>query len=116
MIQIGRMRDRFTIERKRAPAQDPYGENLAGWELFQKAWGQLETLSGRQLQLAQADTITSTATHKITMRFLDGVSVADHRLTLLKKDGTKRTFAINRSDDVDNHHDELDLWVTEVVG
>jgi SPP1 family predicted phage head-tail adaptor len=114
-IQAGKLRDRFTVE-KPGDIQNAYGENVGGWKVSRHAWGQLVSLGGRQLQLAQANTITSTATHQVIMRYADDIDVANTRLTLPKRDGTKRKFRVNSVDDVDNRHAKLVLTVTEVVG
>jgi hypothetical protein len=50
------------------------------------------------------------------MRYADDIDVANTRLTLPKRDGTKRKFRVNSVDDVDNRHAKLVLTVTEVVG
>lgn len=113
MLQLGKMRDRFQVQ-SLTTTQDGYGENLPSWETLCEVWGHLENLSGRQLQLAQADTITSTPTHILHMHYLPGLLLGRNKFQLSLEDGTFRTFAINRFNDPDNEHAELHITVTEV--
>jgi len=113
-MNFGRMRDRFSI-RQPHQAQNAYGEDVGKPKPVARLWGELRTLSGRQLQLAQANTITSTATHSVRMRFAAFVTV-NTVLALPKVGGGQRTFRINHVDNVNNLNAEMVLTVTEVVG
>lgn len=115
-IEAGKLRNRFTIEKPGDGTQNAYGENVSDWKTSRLAWGELQTLSGRQLQLAQANTITSTATHQVVLRYADDIDTVRTRLTLPKRDGSKRTFRINLLDNIGNLNKKLVLTVTEVVG
>jgi head-tail adaptor len=115
-VEIGKMRDTFSIETP-TTLQDKYNETqtdpINGWRQVSEVRGYLRTLSGRQLQLAQASIITSTATHLISMRYTPDINI-DTRLSLTAPDGSLTVYRINHIDDIDNRHVELLLTVTSL--
>jgi SPP1 family predicted phage head-tail adaptor len=112
-LDLGNMRDKFIIE-KPVATQDAYGQSIEDWQGFKEVRGYLKHLSGRQLQLAQANTITATATYQLQMRWSSDIVVGKVRLKLARNDGTFRIFTINDINDIDNRHYELVLMLTEV--
>jgi SPP1 family predicted phage head-tail adaptor len=68
---IGRMHDRITITSP-TEAYSPSGETTLSWETFAEVWANVEGLSSRDiLQAQQANVI---ATHRIRIRYLEGVT------------------------------------------
>lgn len=75
-MQIGRMRERVTIQ---APGtgMNSLGEISVEWSDAAVVWAKVEGLRAREiLQAMQANTIVS---HKVTIRFFDGIT-HEHRL------------------------------------
>ena len=99
-MEAGTLRKLLTIESP-VPAQDNYGQDVPGYVFVATVWGGIKTLSGRQLALAQANTITATSTHQI-------------RIRLSTSPTPPRYFAIDAIDDPDERHRELVLTATEV--
>lgn len=115
MLDIGKMKDRVTVEQL-ITKQDSFGQDIPLWDGIKDVWAAIKNLSGRQLALAQANTLTSTATHQISMHYLACLKAnGKYRLRLPLSDGTFRTFSINNVNDPDNMHAELWLTATEVV-
>jgi SPP1 family predicted phage head-tail adaptor len=117
--------------------QDSYNQDIQVWTSIATVWASIKTLTGKQIALAQADTITSTATHEIHIRWRGDVTTLNKiqfgtvpflsltteqfqplttdQFLLLASSGTiPRTFTINAVNDVDGMLDELVLTVTEV--
>ena len=70
-MHIGRMHDRIVIQSP-TESYSPSGETTLSWEPFAEVWASVDGLSSRDiLQAQQANVI---ATHKIRIRYLDGVT------------------------------------------
>lgn len=74
----GALNKRLTIEAPTA-ARDEFGQDNPVWSPVATVWAGIKPLSGRQLALAQANTITATSTHQVTIRYRPGLKVT-HRL------------------------------------
>jgi SPP1 family predicted phage head-tail adaptor len=138
-IPAGKLNKRINILSP-SPSRNNYGENVPTYPQIARVWAQIEPLSGRNLALAQANTITATATHRIRIRFNDKVKVthrvqygtndlaystlttAQYRtLTTDQYEGLEgvsslvRLFSINQILDDDMSHFSMTLLCTEVV-
>ena len=82
--------------------------------------GAIAPLSGRLLQLAQADATTATATNRITIRYRPDLTI--YQRFVYAPEGTDeygalvypRYYRIDAIDDTDERHRELVCTVTEV--
>ena len=138
-MEAGGLRKLLTIECP-VPTQDNYGQDVPGYTFVATVWGSIKTLSGRELALSQANTVTATSTHQIRIRYRAGL-LPTHRITyeqsgtlfaymtdqefatltstqfaaLLSTSPTPpRYFAIDAIGDPDERHRELVLTVTEI--
>ncbi len=107
-MRSGKLRHRICISRPHARL-DSYGEDDPQWSVVAERWASINQLGMRQQSLAQANTITTTATHEIRIRFFGGLLVTDR-----VKFGT-REFRINQIKNVEETNWEQVLIVTEVV-
>jgi SPP1 family predicted phage head-tail adaptor len=104
-------------------AQDSSGENTPTWtNVIATVWAEIKPLTGRQLALAQANTITSTATHQVRVRYrTELVGQVNYRIQYaggFTTDGSTaavRYFRINSIVDTETAHMELLITATEVV-
>jgi len=139
-VDVGGKRHLITIQTQSA-VRDSHGGNTPAWTTVAVVHGSIKTLSGRQLALAAASTITSTSTHEVRIRWRPGVtpncrlrfgaiafdcmaSAEFDTLTSAEFDamvssnfgGSKpRYFAINAVNDVEERGREIILTVTEQV-
>lgn len=86
-MRIGQMRSRLNIEQIQSSSRNEFGETAQAWAVYTTVWAAVEPLSGRNLALAQAKTITNTATHKVTMRYLNGIDVKSMRFAMVNPNG-----------------------------
>lgn len=106
MRAIGPMRDRLEIQ-ARTMAANSYGERVATWETVATRWGQVDPLNGRELW--QAQSVRPDVSHKVTMRYYDGLSPR-HRLKL-----GSRIFEITSVINIDNRKRFVDVTCIEEV-
>lgn len=120
-MEPGALRKRFAFVSPDT-AQDTTGEARKTFTTeVCRRWGSIKPLSGRQLALAQANTITSTATHEIVIRFDTALrGKLDYQIRYgstdpADKPNPPRYFTINAILDTEEAHRELRITVTEVV-
>lgn len=67
-MDAGKLKHRITFL---APVvnQDTYGQNVQTWTPVFTRWASVNQLRGALLAIAQAKTVTATATHAITLRY-----------------------------------------------
>lgn len=107
-MNAGQLRHRVIVEDNDGPTNDVYGQlRPAKWTKFADHWCAIEPLSGEELFAAQH--VEAGVTHRVTMRFLDGLSP---RMRIV--DGN-RTLNILRVIDRDERHIEHELLCREVV-
>jgi SPP1 family predicted phage head-tail adaptor len=70
----GLLRHRIFLQSPSA-SQNTDGENVQSFTTYAVVWANVVGLNGRQLALTQANTITSTATHSITIRYRKDITV-----------------------------------------
>ena len=76
--QIGRCRMLVTIWQDTPGETTAYGQVPSQWTDVAERWAQVETLSGREFLWAQQT--QSAVTHRVRMRWYDGLSTKKHRL------------------------------------
>jgi SPP1 family predicted phage head-tail adaptor len=74
MMEAGHLRHRITIQQPTIGTPDAVGESVPTWGTFATAWADVATLQGRELAFARG--IAATVTHKVTLRYLAGVTSA----------------------------------------
>lgn len=141
-MQAGKLRKRISIQAP-TPVVNDHNENVPTWTTTTKVWASINPLRGQLKALAQANTLTATATHEIRMRFGPDVRVGFHRvlygatfaeplvyqtltteryLALDANDYRAMTttpstigkvFTINSILDTDTDHDEIVILATE---
>lgn len=105
-IRAGRMSHRVEVQKSNETRTDRGGLEK-GWETVVFRWASIEPLSGRELWLAQQ--VQSQVSHRIRMRYLQGVKSLDR----LKHGG--RIFNIASVINVDEANRELELMTVEVI-
>lgn len=109
-MRIGNLRRRITIQ-TRSGLVDSFGQQQTSWvDLLTAVPADLESLAGRELQLAQA--INAEVTHRVTVRYhpqlANPVSVAAMRIVY-----GARIFNILASMNVDERNREIELMASE---
>lgn len=97
--------------------RDSFGQNIPSMETLTSVWAEITPLNGKQLQLAQANTITATATHKIRIRYYP-IKAGYHQITYSFTDNYSskvKTYQVNSAIDVMEEHLETIMLGTEVV-
>ena len=112
-MEAGKLRKRIVIEAPIAH-RDSHGQNVPIWTAQADVWCSIKQLSGRQIAMAGAKTITATATHEIRMRYRADLTlqIGYHRLRM--EGVTNRAFSINQVLNIDERNAELVLTCTEV--
>jgi SPP1 family predicted phage head-tail adaptor len=77
----GKIRTRITFCSP-TPARDEYGQDVPGWTDIQTCWAYVKSLTGQNLALLQADTITTTATHQICIRYNGSLQTVINRIRI----------------------------------
>ena len=68
---VGKLRQRLHLESS-TPTRNSVGEEVDNWEAYDVVWGEVVPLSGREL--FQARQVEAEVTHRVTIRYRDGVS------------------------------------------
>jgi SPP1 family predicted phage head-tail adaptor len=97
MIRGGSLRHRITVQRN-VTAGDGQGGTSSAWTAVATVWAEVAPMQGRELFAAQQ--VNALTSHKITMRYLAGLTAADRVLF-----GT-RSFNIRQVINVD----EVNRW------
>lgn len=71
MVAAGRLRH-FVLIQKPSTTVDGYGHRQDSWTTHASVWASIDPLGGRELQVG--DRWDKELTHKITMRFVSGVT------------------------------------------
>ena len=72
-MRTGSLRRRISIQR-RDMTQDDYGQPSLTWVNVVDAWAEIQPLSGRELEIAQA--MNAEVTHQVTIRYREGITAA----------------------------------------
>ena len=107
-MKAGRLRHFVLIERNANPPTDDYGApSPPNWIKFEERWCSIEPLSGEELIAAQH--VVAGVTHRVGMRFLDGLDA-----TMRLRDGL-RLFNIRAAVNVGERSVEHELLCRETV-
>ena len=106
MVRSGPMRDRVKVQNF-VKTRDASGGIIRTWQTVVTRWGKIDPLQGDEKEFG--DTIESRATHKVSLRFYDGLDT-NQRLLF----GT-REFNIVEIIDPGNRHRQTVLKVREDV-
>jgi len=108
-MKAGRLRHLVIVERNDNPPTDDYGAPAPpNWDnKFEERWCSIEPLSGDELIAAQH--VVAGVTHRVRMRFLEGLTSA-----MRLRDG-ERIFNIARVLNVDERSVEHELFCRENV-
>ncbi|HEY3432546.1 MAG TPA: phage head closure protein [Rhodocyclaceae bacterium] len=108
-MRAGNLRKRILIQ-SQSTTPDSVGGQEQVWTDIAPVWGSIETLSGRELAIAQA--INTELTHKITVRYRP--ELADPKIVAaLRAVYQGRIFNIQYSDNVDERNREIALIAAE---
>ena len=113
-MDVGALRHRVTLQTPGAPVPDGDGGYTETWTtLGVRVPATVEPATARSLERIAANTVTSTASHLVTVRYLPGVTTKT-RVTF--HDGTTdRTFSVTGTHDPEERHRVLILECTEDV-
>jgi len=112
-MNIGALRHRVTLLTPGTPIPDGDGGYTETWTtLGSRVPAAVEPATARSLERIAANTVTSTASHLVTLRYLSGVTTKT-RLTF--HDTTDRTFSVTGTHDEEERHESLVLECTEDV-
>ena len=110
MTQIGAMRHRVTIQHPLETRTDS-GHVTHSWKDLRTVWADVRPLSGRELLSAQQ--VQSDTTHKVTIRYMDGV---DNKNRLVwSNNALTKTLEVTSAIDVGARERFLELMCREVV-
>jgi SPP1 family predicted phage head-tail adaptor len=114
-LNAGDLRHPIVIQ-QRTDTKDAFGAPVPAWTtVFATPWAKIEPLSGRELELMR--TMGGTETHKITIRYLQGV-IANGTLRVSYTQGnttTARIFTISSVSDIEERNYMMVLMCTEDV-
>lgn len=104
-MRTGNLRRRISIQRKDM-TQDSYGQPSLTWVSVADTWADIQPLSGRELEIAQA--INAEVSHQVTIRHREGITAA------MRIVYQGRYFNITSPPlDVDMRHKEIQLMCSE---
>ena len=107
-MKSGQLRHRVIVEQNKPPSTDEYGTlSPPAWDTFEERWCSIEPLSGDELIAAQH--VQAGVTHRVTMRFLDGLHPS-----MRLRDGD-RILNISRVINVGERNATQELFCREVV-
>ncbi len=88
--------------------QDSFGQDVPTWTDVATVWAAVQPLRGQNLALAQAFTLSQTATHKITIRYNSQLVGQNSYRILLQPDSVPLTSAPDFEDLDDSDFADLD--------
>lgn len=105
-MRVSRKNKKVTIQ-EITETRNSYGESIETWVKFKTVWANIAPISGKEFFNAQ--TISSKATLKITVNYIDGLT---HKKRILHGD---RIFNIENILNKDERNRELVILVSENV-
>ncbi len=100
LIDSGKLRHRLDVQNV-VETEDELGTEVISFTSAFKAWGSIDTLKGAEL--VQAREVVTRATHKIRMRFLEGLT---ERNRIVHNGNVYNIEALN---DIEQRHKTLEL-------
>ncbi len=107
-MEAGKLRHRIVIQQA-TEAQDGYGEPGLSWSTWATVYARVEPLSGREYFNSPADQTLAEVTHRITIRYRDGITPT------LRVVWKGQVFDIEAVIEVESRGRELHLICREVV-
>ena len=104
-IRTGDLRRRITIQQRSSETADSFGQASTSWTDVVSTWADIQPMSGRELQAAQAQ--QSEVTHQVEIRYRAGV------LPRMRVSYQTRVFDIQSVIDVGMQHRRLTLMCSE---
>lgn len=113
-MDVGALRHRITLQTPGAPVPDGDGGYTESWTtLGRRVPASVEPASARALERIAVNTVTSTASHVVTLRYLSGVTT---KTRVVFHDGpTDRTLSVTGYHDPQEKHRVLILECVEDV-
>ena len=105
MVRAGLLRHRVVIQTL-STAKDAIGGDAETWTRLATVWAEVKPLSAREALEAQR--MTSTASHFITVRYRD--DLAPNMRVVWRG----RTFEISQVENLDGRDEAIRLWCSEV--
>ncbi|HRC61626.1 MAG TPA: phage head closure protein [Dehalococcoidia bacterium] len=112
-MRAGRLRNRVVIQR-RTGAVNAFNEPTDTWSALATVWAGIEPISGREYFAAQQ--VQSELTHRVTIRYLEGVTPKDRVAWTDPATQATRYFDIRAVIDRDERHREQQLMCVEHAG
>jgi SPP1 family predicted phage head-tail adaptor len=103
-MRAGTLRRRITIQ-SLGTASGGFGHPVRAWTDLVSTWGDIEPLSGRELEVARA--VQAEVTHQVTIRYRTGLT------DTMRVVYQGRYFNINSILDVGMRHEQLQMLCTE---
>lgn len=109
-MQAGLLCKRLVLQQRSTAQDGTYGQQVIAWTTIATVWGQVESLSGAQLNKAQS--IYNNVTHRVTVRYqtllADIKQVGSYRILL-----GSRIFDVGASLNVDERNRTVELLCEE---
>ena len=113
-MNVGALRHRVTLQRPGDPVPDGDGGYTETWTtLGSRVPASVEPATARSLERIAASTVTSTASHLVTLRYLRGVTTKTR--LVFHDGGTDRTMSVTGTHDTEERHRVLVLECLEDV-
>tara|TARA_R100000808_G_scaffold11158_1_gene28955 strand:+ start:137 stop:481 length:345 start_codon:yes stop_codon:yes gene_type:complete len=109
-IRSGDLKIFARIEQDGGTTRNSVGEVVESWSEFAAAWMQIVKLSGSELVTAQQ--IKTNSTHRVVMRYQDGVA-ADMRIKWNPTTSSTATIHIVDVNNIDNGNHTLEMLAKE---
>ena len=103
-LRAGTLRRQITLQR-RTSTNDTFGQQSTAWTTLRTSYAEIEPLTGRELETAQA--INAEVTHRITLRYRSDITTA------LRITYQGRIFNVLSVLDIDTAHTALQLLCSE---
>ena len=112
-MNAGSLRHRVTLQTPGAPVPDGDGGYTEVWTVLgSRVPAAVEPATARSLERIAASTVTSTASHLVTIRYLPGITT---KTRVVFHDLTDRTLAVTGTHDTEERHRVLVLECVEQV-
>lgn len=106
-MRIGRLRHSVQLHHKTPNADtNDVGEKAVTYTKYATVFGSIDTMSGRELERAQQ--VSAEATHKVTIRYNDSVTVQDRVIH------SNRILEIESIDNPEERNEQLFLLCKEI--
>ena len=108
-MQIGKLRERVSIQRKN-PTRDEFGAENIAWTEIVTVWADVRSTDGTEQVESSVNQVVATITHSVKIRHYAGLSPA---MRVVWRGKWLQILSVVESD---NRRRELILKCTEIVG